>query len=112
MGLLIEIKLLATNAIDYYAVAIGCSSIDYGAANTPLECAFVHRSPSALGVITSRDDFPRVVGLYEYEVGIVTRTDESATVDMEKCGRIMTHELGNPFDWHHSLVNHLEHGDE
>ncbi len=83
----VESEFFASDAVDDDSVGVGCESVDEGAADFPLEEAFVHRCPSALGVVAAFFDLPVVVGIHEGEVGIVVWADESSLVDAEKaCG--------------------------
>lgn len=83
----VESEFFASDAVDDDSVRVGCESVDEGAADLPLEEAFVHWCPSALGVVSAFFDLPVVVWVYEGEVGIVAWSNESSLVDAEKaCG--------------------------
>ena len=89
-------------------VVVGKMTIDEGLLDAPGEGVSFQRTPATLAEDVCLMQSPRF-GADQYEVGLITRAQETALLDAEEEGWLMAHGIDHAFEREHAFVHQSEH---
>ena len=96
----------------YLIVSIHQMSVDKGLFHLRVEGFAFHRTPSALAQKTIVGHGPFLLRIYQYQVGLIARTDETTSFYLIQSCRCMAHLLNQLFDAELSLVYQFHDGSQ